>query len=224
MTPSRQSQVLNWLRKNPKSFGFATELWKARRVAQVIERKFHVHINPRYLNEWLTARGITPQKPRTQPRERDDDDIRRWRRYQRPRKFKTRLARLKCHLVLIDESGVLLAPLVRRTLAPKGQTPILKHRAKQRDKVSLIAALSLSPRNQHLGLYFSTLINEHFESTAVAWFVRQLLKHLRGPLIVIWDRGNMHRGADIRQLQEDFPRLTLEFLPPYAPEFKSRRA
>ena len=54
LTPARQSQVLNWLRKNPKSFGFATELWTARRVAQVIERKFHVHFNPRYLNEWLT--------------------------------------------------------------------------------------------------------------------------------------------------------------------------
>jgi transposase len=121
-------------------------------------------------------------------------------------------------LVFIDESGVLLAPLVRRTLAPKGQTPILTHRAKQRDKVSLIAALTLSPRNQHLGLYFSTLINDHFESTAVDWFVRQLLKHLRGPVIVIWDRGNMHRGPAIHQLQEDFPRLTLEFLPPYAPD------
>lgn len=85
LTPSRQSQVLNWLRKNPKSFGFATELWTARRVAQVIERKFHVRFNPRYLNEWLTARDITPQKPRTQPRERDDNTIRRWRRYQWPR-------------------------------------------------------------------------------------------------------------------------------------------
>ena len=129
-----------------------------------------------------------------------------------------RARRLGAHLVFIDESGVLLAPLVRRTLAPKGQTPILKHRAKQRDKVSLIAALTLSPRNQHLGLYFSTLINDHFESTAVDWFVRELLKHLRGPVIVIWDRGNMHRGLAIRQLQADFPRLTLEFLPPYAPD------
>ena len=92
LTPARQSQVLNWLRKNPKSFGFATELWTARRVAQVIERKFQVHFNPRYLNEWLTARDITPQKPRTQPRERDDDTIRRWRRYQWPRIQNARVA------------------------------------------------------------------------------------------------------------------------------------
>ena len=85
LSPSRESQVLNWLRKNPTSFGFATELWSAPRLAQVIERKFGVRFNRRYLNAWLTARNITPQKPQRRARERDDDAIRRWRTYQWPR-------------------------------------------------------------------------------------------------------------------------------------------
>jgi transposase len=85
LTPARQSQVLNWLRKNPKSFGFATELWTAPRVAQVIERRFGVHFHPRYLNAWLTQRNISPQKPQRRPRERDDNAIRRWRSEQWPR-------------------------------------------------------------------------------------------------------------------------------------------
>jgi len=85
LTRARQNQVLTWLRKNPKSFGFVTELWTGRRVAQVIEHKFGVLFHPRYLNEWLTTRGITPQKPAKQPRERDDDVIRRWRKNRWPR-------------------------------------------------------------------------------------------------------------------------------------------
>jgi transposase len=84
LTPTRQRQVLNWLRKNPKSFGFATELWTAPRVAHIIERKFGVHFHPRYLNAWLTERDITPQKPQKRPRERDDDAIRHWVRYKWP--------------------------------------------------------------------------------------------------------------------------------------------
>jgi transposase len=80
LTLTQQQTVLGWLRKNPKSFGFATELWTGRRIAQVIERKFGVRYHPRYLNEWLTARGITPQKPQKRARERDDDLIRRWRK------------------------------------------------------------------------------------------------------------------------------------------------
>jgi transposase len=85
LTPSRQGRVLNWLRKSPKSFGFSTELWTAARVGQVIERKFNVHFHPRYLNAWLTERGITPQKPQRRARERNDDVIKRWLRYQWPR-------------------------------------------------------------------------------------------------------------------------------------------
>jgi transposase len=129
-----------------------------------------------------------------------------------------RARRLRAHLVLIDESGVLLAPLVRRTLAPRGQTPLLKHKAKHREKVSSIAALTLSPQRGALSLYFSTLTNDSFDNTAVAWFVRQLLRHLRGRVIIVWDRGPMHRGPEIRRLLEDLPRLTLEQLPPYAPQ------
>jgi transposase len=85
LTPARQRTVLGWLRKNPKSFGFATELWTARRIAQVIERKFGVYYNHRYLNAWLTARDISPQKPQRRPRERDDQAIQEWVSVQWPR-------------------------------------------------------------------------------------------------------------------------------------------
>jgi transposase len=129
-----------------------------------------------------------------------------------------RARRLGAHLVFIDESGLLLTPLVRRSLAPKGETPTLEHQGRHRDKVSLIAALTISPKGRHRGFYFSTLIKDHFESFATAWFVRELLKHLRGPVILVWDRGNNHRGPAIRELQANFPRLILEDLPPYAPD------
>jgi len=121
-------------------------------------------------------------------------------------------------LVLIDESGALLAPLVRRTLAPRGETPILKHNSNHREKVSSIAALTLSAGRGHIGLYFSTLINDSFDNIAVGWFVRQLLRHLRRQVVILWDRGPIHRGPEIGKLLQDFPRLTLEQLPPYAPE------
>jgi transposase len=77
--------VLNWLRKSPKSFGFATELWTARRLAQVIQRKFGVEFHPRYLNQWLAQRRITPQKPQRKARERNDAEIARWKAHDWPR-------------------------------------------------------------------------------------------------------------------------------------------
>lgn len=129
-----------------------------------------------------------------------------------------RAARQRAHLVLIDESGLLLAPLVRRTLAPAGQTPVLEQKASHRDKVSLTAALCISPRKGRLSLQFRTYLKAYVNNERTAEFLRGLLRQLRGRVIVVWDRGNMHKGPPIRKLLEDYPRLELRSLPPYAPE------
>lgn len=84
LTRRQELQVLGWFRKPATSFGFPNELWTAPRVAEVIRRKWKVRFHPRYINEWLAERRITPQKPRRQPRERDDDAIRHWVRYRWP--------------------------------------------------------------------------------------------------------------------------------------------
>jgi len=112
----------------------------------------------------------------------------------------------------------MLAPLVRRTLAPRGRTPRLLVRGRHRQKVSVIAALTRSPRRGRLGLYFRTLVNSSFTGATVADFLRHLLRHLRGRVIVVWDRWNGHKGPDVRAVRADHPRLRLESLPAYAPD------
>jgi transposase len=119
---------------------------------------------------------------------------------------------------LIDESGLLLAPLVRRSLAPAGQTPLLRQKASHRDKVSLIAALCFSPRQRQLSLRFRTYPKQYVNNVRTADFLRELLRDLKGPVFVLWDGGNMHKGEPIRELLQRFPRLELYRLPAYAPE------
>jgi transposase len=111
-----------------------------------------------------------------------------------------------------------LAPLLRRSQAPRGHTPICEQPGGHRDKVSTIAGLSLSPLRQHLGLYFQTFPYAYVTAPAAADFVEELLKQLRGKVIVVWDRGPIHRGPALRQLLKRFPRLSVEYLPAYAPD------
>ena len=111
----------------------------------------------------------------------------------------------------------MLSPLVRRTLAPRGKTPQLIVSGQRRQKISVIAALTLSPRRRRLGLYFRTILNGSFKGACIADFLRQLLCHLRGRVIVVWDRWSAHRGADAQAVVAAHPRLQLEFLPAYAP-------
>ena len=121
------------------------------------------------------------------------------------------------HIVFADESGFLLIPNVARTWAPQGQTPIHRHRQGRRDKISVISGISLSPRRHRLSLYY-LLFFDNIGQDEVCRFLRELLRHLPGPLIVLLDQSSTHKRGPVAQLQRQHRRLRLEYFPPYAPE------
>jgi transposase len=130
---------------------------------------------------------------------------------------KKNAARLGAHIVFADESGFLLIPLVVRTWAPQGQTPIHRHRQGRRDKISVISGISLSPKRQQLGLYY-LLFYDNIGQQEVCVFLRELLRHLHGPVIVLLDNSSTHKGEPLQKLLHQHPRLSLEYFPSYAPQ------
>ena len=78
LTDQQERQVLRWLAESPTAHGFDTDLWTARRVAELIHKEFGVRFHPNYLREWLTKRNFTPQKPARRARQRDQAAIDRW--------------------------------------------------------------------------------------------------------------------------------------------------
>lgn len=125
--------------------------------------------------------------------------------------------RLKAGIVFLDESGLLMAPLVRRTWAPVGHTPIIYQRTRSRERVSMIAALTVSPRRRKVGLYFCLLSNENVVTHNLLRFLRQLRRQLGTPILVVWDRLNVHRSAWTKISRRNRS-VHSAFLPPYAPE------
>jgi transposase len=117
---------------------------------------------------------------------------------------------------LIDESGFMLQPVVRRTWAPKGETPI-QYSWDRHDRLSVIAAITLAPLRRRLGLYFQ--VHDHnirFEE--VMAFLYLLHRHLRRKFILVMDRYSAHRKA-VRLLQAaGVDWFEVEWLPGYAPD------
>jgi len=107
---------------------------------------------------------------------------------------------------------------VKRSWAKVGQTPVLDVDGGHRDKVSVIVGVSVSPAARRLGLYFATEPDGFFTAEKVVEFLRDLLRHLRGRVVVLWDGGGNHKGPLIRALLRRNPRLRLERLPAYAPD------
>ena len=111
-----------------------------------------------------------------------------------------------------------MLPTVRRTWAPKGRTPILRQRTRSHKKVSTIGALSISPQRRRLGLYLHWHPDKNITQDEVIFFLRDLLAHLRGNVILVWDRLNAYRSGQVKLWRAIYPRLSIEWFPPYAPE------
>ena len=110
----------------------------------------------------------------------------------------------------------MLQPLVRRTWAPRGCIPI-QYSWDRRDRVSVMSAITVSPRRRRLGLYFA-LQQQNITTPDVEAFVSEILVHREHGLILVLDRWQVHRSA-ARRLLDRFPRrLQIEWLPPYAPQ------
>jgi transposase len=107
---------------------------------------------------------------------------------------------------------------VRRTWAPKGETPILIH-AFNWSKISICAAIGYRWDGRRSRLYFQTREGS-YNSESLIGFLKDLKRHLRGQrAILVWDGLPAHKsGAMKAYLREQRDWLTVERLPGYAPD------
>jgi transposase len=202
--------------KGAKAHGWHNELWTAARVARLIEQQFHIDYHPEHVREILKRRlGWTSQKPRRKARERDDKEVARWVGDEFPRIVREAWRR-KAYLVFLDESGFFLTPTVRRTLAPRGKTPVLAA-WDRRDRWSAISCITLSPVVGRPGLYFD-LLAHNIRGENVVEFVAELHRRL-GPLTVVWDRNQIHsKSKAVKTWLAKHPEVVVEDFPGYVPD------
>jgi transposase len=115
--------------------------------------------------------------------------------------------------VFIDEAGFYLLPAAVCTYAPRGQTPIL-HVPLTWDHLSVISAIT--PQGRLL-----MMIREvPFKGGTLVRFLKHLLRHIHGNLLIIWDGLPAHHGQAVKDFlrQGAAQRIHLERLPGYAPD------
>jgi len=113
--------------------------------------------------------------------------------------------------VFIDESGLSERPHCCRTWSPKGQTPILQYHFNWKH---LSAMAGVSWRKFYFRLFPGSI-----RSPQVVEFLKHLLRHISGRVLVIWDGLRSHRSRMVSEfVSSTNDRLTIEFLPAYAPE------
>jgi transposase len=219
LSPSQQLRLLDLLRQGADAHGWSNRLWTTRRIATLIQRHFAIQLHHDHVGRFLRTRLVwTPQKPQRRARERDPAAIQHWQQVELPRLRRASRER-DAHLVFLDESGFQLNPSVRRTWAPRGQTPILDA-WDRRDKLSVISSITLSPRARRLNLYFDVLAdNQNARAVDIIAYLRMLKRQLGGALTVIWDGSNIHSKSKlVRAYLAEHPEVEVATLPGYTPE------
>lgn len=132
---------------------------------------------------------------------------------------KKNACRHRAWLVFEDESGLSTQPVVRRTWAPRGETPVLTHPFRHWERLSIAAALAFRWDGRRSRLFFQTRKGP-YSAPSLIGFLRQLKRHFRrGRVILLWDGLPAHRSRRMRAYlaaQRDW--LIVERLPAYAPE------
>jgi transposase len=110
-------------------------------------------------------------------------------------------------------------PVVRRTWAPRGQTPVLHHTGSNWKRLSIAAALAFRWDGRRSRLYFHTHPGTYTDTSLIG-FLRALKRHFRRQRIVlIWDGLGAHKSGRMRAyLTGQRSWLQVERLPSYAPE------
>ncbi|MDQ3834206.1 MAG: transposase [Actinomycetota bacterium] len=116
-------------------------------------------------------------------------------------------------IVFCDQSGFYLLPMVVRTYAPVGKTPILRERL-TRDHLSAMSGITLE------GKLYMLEQERAFKGEDVVRFLKHLMRRIEGKLLVVWDGSPIHRGQAVKNFLSSgaAARLRLEQLPGYAPE------
>jgi len=218
LTAAQLVRLEGLLRQGAAAHGWPNQLWTTARVAEVIRRHFQLGFHHDHVGRFLRQRlGWSVQKPQRRARERHEAAILDWQAGQFPRIARAAQAR-NAHLVFLDESGFMLTPTVRRTWAPRGQTPILDA-WDRRDRISAISSITVSPRNRRLQLYFDLLPdNTNVRGEHIVDYLRRLKAQIGGPLTVLWDGSPIHRSALVQAYLAAHPEIQIERLPAYAPE------
>jgi len=129
-----------------------------------------------------------------------------------------RAGKRHAYIVFVDESGFMLAPLRRRTWAPRGCTPIIKI-SEPHGRISVIGAITISPQCRHFSFYFQlSADNINLRGDSVMQFIEQVRHKVRGPITLLWDQIPIHRAKPVMDYFARHRRLVVEAFPPYAPE------
>lgn len=212
LTAAQESQVFRWINgRDPRQYGLDFGLWTRAVVVELVAQKFGVSLGLTAVGELLAKLGLTPQKPLQRAYQRDPEAIERWQRETFPA-IARQAKKQGGEVFFWDESGFRADTVHGKTWGVRGQTPVV-YRPGQRQSLSAASAVSAN------GAFWFCTYSGALKTDLFVTLLRQLMRGRRKPVHLVLDGLPAHKNAQVRDyVASTKGRLTLHFLPGYAPE------
>lgn len=212
LTAEQRCLLPDFLWHGPEAYGFRGAVWTCARIARVLEEEFGVSYSKSQVSRILKELRWTPQVPVTRAIQRDETAIERWRAAVWPG-LREQAQRERRTLVCVDEAGFYLLPGVVKTYGPEGRTPVLRE-WQTRDHLSVMGGLTPA------GAVYVLVRPESLNGLHTVAFLKHLVRHAGGRLLVIWDGSPIHRRAAVNEFLagRGGRGIHVERLPGYAPD------
>lgn len=208
----QERQVFRWVNgKNPLQYGFDFGLWTRQSVRERVQQEFGVTLSLASVGALLARLGLTAQKPWQRAYQRDPAAVERWRRETYPT-LARRAKSEKADIYFWDESGFRADAVQGKTWGLKGHTPVV-HVPGQRQSISAASAVSAKGAFW-FATYHGALTGELFVE-----LLKKLIHRRKKRLHLVLDGLPAHHKAVVKDyVARTQGRLTLHFLPGYAPD------
>jgi transposase len=186
-------------------------LWTRQAVAELVERKFGLHLSVWTVGRYLKRWGFTPQKPLSRAYEQDPKRVKAWVEEEYP-KIQARAKSEGAEVFWGDEMGVRSDFHAGTTYGRKGRTPVIPATGK-RFGVSMISAIT------NRGKLAFMVFEDKFTAPVFLRFLKRLIQHAERKVFLIVDNHPVHRSKKVQSwVSGHSNEIQLFFLPPYSPQ------
>lgn len=218
LTKQQKDQLYQIIEKGPMAYGFDCGIWNSAMIVIVIENKFGVSYNPRYVCYLMKKIGLSYQKAKFESDKLDDEEHQNKRKEWESKTWPEILEKtkfLKGVILFGDEVSFAQWGSLGRTWAPIGKQPVVKTCGKRKG-LKMFGAIEFKS-----GDFVYMECDGKFNGDSYVNFLKQVLSKYACPIILIEDGAPYHNGAVLKSFKEEMEkqgRLFVYRLPSYSPD------
>lgn len=213
LTKNQRNEIIEILKtKTPKDYNYENNYWTTGTLGDFIKIRYNVQYKSKTSYYLLFKQAkFTYHKPCRKYHLRDEKEIKRWKRKNKP-KIKQAFKEPNTVILTEDEMHLSTQTTVQKVWLPQGEYPKIEISNKKESR-SIYGFLDIKTGKEHA---FKTEWQNMYITCDVLKKLRKIYPNQK--LLFIWDGAGWHRGSEVQRFIKEDGNIEIIYFPKYTPE------